>query len=146
MLHGVFIKLFCNCFALPPGTCYGKAFVTSDANSGKTQGGGLAEQWIGRDVSPICWILTILYWKASLHSIYYNVSRFHHAWFHSKAFLGVCYFWNLDAFSPFSSFLSCPPRVCFLQFLFLLPNICQTCHGKLRESVKADHNQTNWNK
>ena len=123
---------FCNLSALPPGTCYGKAFVTSDANSGKTQGGGLAEQWIGWDVSPICRILTILPWKASLHSIHHNVSRLHHAWFYSKTLLNVCYIWNLDAFSPFSSFFSRLPRVCFLQFLFLLSIICQTCLGNIR--------------
>ena len=127
----ILFELFCNSFALPLRKCYGKALVRSDANSGKTQGRGLAEQWIGRDVSPIFRILTILPWKAPLHSIPSILfSPNYHSQFLGKAVHGVRCYWNPNAFTPWSSFLSRLPRVCFLQLLLLLSNICQTCHGK----------------
>ena len=142
------ILQFCNFFALPPSTCYGKAIIACGPDFCETssQGDGLEEHWVKGDVKPICWILSILHWKASLHSFHDSFSGSHYSWFYNKILHYVRFDWTLDALSSWASSFPRLPRVCLLQLLLPLSGLCQTCHGKLRSAAKADHKRTNRNK
>ena len=119
-------RSFCKLFALYFGKCYGEAIVKSDADfhETSTQRTLHAELWIGRDVSSICRILSVLHWKTS-HNCHGRslVGKFY-ARFHDKTVYNVFYDCNTNADTPWSSSFSGSPRGHLLQLLLVLSNIC----------------------